>query len=86
MSNLLYSWKNCSWYNTNVLSLRRSWRGIECDIVDVKGVFIVRGQLITCDPREVVLDDDLGENRFRLFILYFPNNITIMSIWKWPLS
>jgi hypothetical protein len=31
-------------YNTNVLSLRHcSWRGTECDVVDVEGVFIVKG-------------------------------------------
>ncbi len=75
-------------YNTKVLSLRHcSWRGIECDVVDVEGVFIVRGQLIACDPREIVLYDDLGEDRFGSLILYCPNDIsTIMNIQKWPLS
>jgi hypothetical protein len=28
--------------NSNVLSLKHRWRGIECDVVDVDGVFVVR--------------------------------------------
>lgn len=86
-SNLCILGKIVHGCNTNVLSLKRNWRGNECDVVDVEGVFIVTGRVIACDPREVVLNDDLGEDHFELFILYCRNDkSTIMSIRKWPLS
>jgi hypothetical protein len=37
---------------------RYGWKGTKCD-VDIEGVFVVRGWIITCDPREAMLDDDL---------------------------
>jgi hypothetical protein len=57
-----------------------SSRGTKCD-VDVEGVFITRGQVIACDPREAMLDDDLGEDHVGILISYCPDDIlTIMSI------
>jgi hypothetical protein len=66
--------------NTNVPSLRWcSWRGTKCGVA--------REQLIASNPKEVALDDDLGEDHVGLLNLYCPNDIsTIMRIWKWPLS
>jgi hypothetical protein len=59
---------------------------MECD-VDVEGAFIVKGQLIACDPREVMFNDDLGEDHVGIFILFCPYDISaVMSIWRWQLS
>jgi hypothetical protein len=58
---------------------------MECD-VDVEGVFVAKGRIIACDPREVVLHDDLGDH-VGIFILYRPNDIlVVISIWRWSLS
>jgi hypothetical protein len=59
---------------------------MECD-VDVEGVFIARGQVIACDPREVMFNDDLCEDHVIIFISYCPCDIsTVMNIWRWLLS
>jgi len=70
--------------NTNVPLLRRcNWRGTKCGIVDVEFCFVSRDQVIASDPKEAVLDDDLGKDHVGLLNLYCPNDIsTIMSIWK----
>ncbi len=45
------------------------------------------GCVITSNPKEAVLDNQLGEDHVGLNILYCPNNVlVIMIIWKWPLS
>jgi hypothetical protein len=63
-----------------------SWKGMECDVVDVEGVFVAKGQVIACDPREVVFSDDLGDH-VGILILYCPNDIlVVVSIWRWSLS
>lgn len=74
--------------NTNVPSLRHcSWRGIEHDVINDEGVFVDKGWVFVCDPKEAMLDDDLGEDHVELFILYCHDDIsTIMNSWKWPLS
>ncbi len=55
-------------------------------MVDV-GVFVMIGCVITCDPKEVILDNQLGEDHVGINILYYLINVsTIMTIWKWPLS
>ncbi len=73
--------------NKNVPSLGHcSWRGTQLDVND-EGVFVDKGWINACDPREAMLDDDLGEDHVGLFILYCLDDIsTIMNIWKWPLS
>jgi len=50
-------------------------------------VFISSGCVITCDPKETILDNQLGKNHVGLSILYCQSNVSaIMTIWKWPLS
>jgi hypothetical protein len=49
-------------------------------------MFIRSGRVIACDPREVVLDNQLSEDHVGMSILYYLNNISVvMMIWKWPL-
>ncbi len=36
---------------------RCAWRGVECELVDDVGLFVVSGHIIACDPREAVLDN-----------------------------
>jgi len=55
--------------------------------VDDVGLFIVNGCVIACDLKEVVLDNQLGEDHVRTSILYCLNNVlAIMTIWKWLLA
>jgi hypothetical protein len=42
--------------------------------------------IITCDPNEAILDNQLGENHVEVNILYCPNDIAIKTIRKWPLA
>jgi hypothetical protein len=38
----------------------------------------------TCDPQEVIFDDQLGEDHVGLCILYCPRTMSIVTpIWKW---
>jgi len=48
---------------------RFKWRGTECNLVDDDGVFIAKGQVATCDPQEVILDNQSGEDHVGLCIL-----------------
>lgn len=50
-----------------------SWRKIKCDLVNEAKDFVVKRQVM-CDPREVVLDDDIGKDHVGLFILHCPND------------
>jgi hypothetical protein len=51
------------------------------------GVVIVKGQINACDPKEVVLDENLGEIIIGVTILSYPRDITeVMPIWRWLLS
>jgi hypothetical protein len=88
MANLHTPKRNGHDDHSNVLSLGRcNWRGTKCDVVDVEGVFIARGQVIACDLREAMLDDDLGKDHVGILILYCLDDIlTVMSIWRWLLS
>jgi hypothetical protein len=44
--------------NSHILSKGKCvWWGVECELVDDFGLFIVNGRVIACDPREVVLDN-----------------------------
>jgi hypothetical protein len=55
--------------------------------VDDIGVVIVKGRINACDPKEVVLDEDLGETNVGVTILSYPRDITkVISIWRWLLS
>jgi hypothetical protein len=66
---------------------RMEWHGRKCGLVNHVGEMIVKGRIIACDLRELVLDDDLGETNVGVTILNCPNDRSqIMSIWRWPLS
>jgi hypothetical protein len=51
------------------------------------GEIIVERRIVTYDPREPILDDNLGETNVRVIIFnYLKDQSHIMSIWRWPLS
>ncbi len=55
--------------------------------MDDVGLFVASGHVITCDPREIIIDNQLGEDHIKMNILYRSNNISaIMTIWKWLLA
>jgi len=74
--------------NLNIIRRCKSqWRGVECDLLDVDGIFIAKGRVIAFNLMEVVFDDQLGEDHVGLRILYCLGIVlVIMMIWKWPLS
>jgi len=54
--------------------------------VDDVRVFLAKGCVVTCDPHEAVLDDQLGEGHVLLCILYYLAIVSVtMTIWTWPL-
>jgi hypothetical protein len=62
---------------------RSKWQGVECDLIDEDGVFIVRGQEVACAPKEAIFNDQLDEDHVGLCILYCPRTaLAIMIIWK----
>jgi hypothetical protein len=55
--------------------------------VDDVGLFIASGCVTTCNPKEAILDNQLGEDHVGMNISYCSNNVsTIMTIWKWLLA
>ncbi len=52
-----------------------AWQGVECELVNDVGLFVVSGHVITSDPREAVLDNQLGEDHVSVSIFYYLNNI-----------
>ncbi len=44
--------------------------------MDDIGVVIVKGWINACDPKEVVIDEDLGETNVGVTILSYPCDIT----------
>ncbi len=66
---------------------RKEWCGKKCDVVNHVGENIAGGKIITCDLREPVPNEDLGENHVEVTILSCPNDKSqIMTSWRWPLS
>jgi len=60
---------------------------VECDLSNDAKVFIVSGLVIACDPKEVVIDNKLGEDHVGVSILYCPSDVSIvMIIWKWSFA
>jgi hypothetical protein len=52
--------------------------------LDDVGLFVAKGHVIACHQWDAILDDQFGEDRVGLCILYFLNNISArMTIWKW---
>jgi hypothetical protein len=55
--------------------------------VDDVGLFVASGYVIVSDPREAILDNQLGEDHVGVNVLYCLNNISaVMTIWKWLLA
>ncbi len=51
------------------------------------GLSVASGHVIVYDPREVIFDNQLGEDYVSVNILYYSNNIlVVMTIWKWLLA
>jgi len=53
---------------------KMEWCRKKCELVNHVGDIIVEGRIVTCDPRELVLDDDLGETKVGVTILSFPKD------------
>jgi len=49
--------------------------GSECDLVNDVGVFVVIGHVRTCDLKKTIFDNQLGEDRVGLGILYWSSNV-----------
>jgi len=61
-----------------------SWHGKECNVQNLESVFLTRGHVMAFNPKEVILDDILGDDHFGLTILYYLGDISkLMTIWKW---
>ncbi len=59
----------------NVLCMKRmEWWGRKCELVNHVGETIVEGRIVACDPREPILDDDLGEIDIGVTILKYPKD------------
>jgi len=58
------------------------WHGRKCASVnDVRDLIIIERKIVTCDLRELVLNDDLSEIDVGVTILSYPNDRSqIMSI------
>jgi len=57
--------------NSNIMEKHQfKWLGAKCDFVDDGRVFIAKGQVVACDPQEIVLNYWLGEDHVGLCILY----------------
>ncbi len=55
--------------------------------MDDVGLFIASSHVIAYDAREVIFDNQLGEDHVKVSILYHLNNISVvMIIWKWSLA
>jgi hypothetical protein len=51
---------------------------VECELVDDVGLFVASGYVIVSDPREAILDNQLGEDHVGVNILYCLNNISVV--------
>jgi hypothetical protein len=66
---------------------RMEWYGRKCELLNHVGKNIIEGRIVTCDPKELVLDYDFGEIDVGVKILNcLKDKSLIMTIWKWPLS
>jgi len=54
------------------------WQVVECELVDDVGLFVASGYVIVSDPREAILDNQLGEDHVGVNILYCLNNISVV--------
>jgi len=51
---------------------------VECDLLDDGEIFIASGHVIACDPKQVVLDNQLNEDYVGVSIFYYPNNVSVV--------
>jgi len=56
----------------------RSERGRECDILDLGGVFFMKGHVTIFDMKEAILDNILGHDHVDLTIFYCLKNILVV--------
>ncbi len=52
-----------------------SWCGRECNLLNLEGVFLVKGHVTVFNLREAILDNIFGHDHVDLTILYCPKNI-----------
>jgi hypothetical protein len=50
---------------------RMEWHRGKCESVNHVGEIIVERRIVACDPKEPILDDDLGEIEVRVTILNY---------------
>jgi hypothetical protein len=56
-------------------------------LLNYVGEMIAERWIVISNPRELILDEDLGKTNVGVTILRCENDKTqIMSIWRWPLS
>ncbi len=62
---------------------RMEWCGRKCELVNHVGKIIVEGRIVAYDPKELILDDDLGETEVGVKILSCPKDTSqIMTMWR----
>ncbi len=68
----------------NVLCMKRmEWHGRKCESVNHVGEIIAKGRIVAYDPREPILDNNLGETKVGVTILNCPKDKSqIMTIWR----
>ncbi len=63
------------------------WHGRKCELMNHVLDIIVGRKIVAYDPRELVLDNDLGEIQVGVRILSCPKDTSqIMTIWRWVFS
>jgi len=59
------------------------WCGRKCELVNHVGKIIAEGRIVSYDPKELILDDNLGETEVGVTILNYPKDTSqIMTIWR----
>ncbi len=55
--------------------------------MDDVGFMFAKRHINACNPKELALDENLGEMDVEVTILSYPRDIAqVMSIWRWHLS
>ncbi len=61
----------------NVPCMKRMvWHRTMCELLNHVGEIITEGRIVAYDPRELVLDDNLGETKVGVTILNYPKDIS----------
>ncbi len=64
---------------------KENWCENKCCVLNYAGIQIIEGWITTCDLREPVNDEFLGDNHIRETIFKCKDKSKIMMIWKWLL-